>query len=404
MMSLYEPSAHEQLWYSESAKGRICALTGAQIEGVLTWLRFASHFHGDARQRFPPLATLAEQAVLSRFARGSQYDYIEPLTGIARHPLTPIWGCARKARAGGSNATLRTALSKFSPTGVLDPKYIVPANRCGQPRPPRSFFFDLGTSVPGDDWGEAEHSSYGGIPPSGSKADRARQAAKRAAAKSASAATPKAPPTGVSSVHAHVIDGKLVAYDPATKARGANGAAVEDLEGIGLSSLTFFSRLYAANCLAFDRIYAWEAAPYDAAIWWRHVPLPIRAKLTFFNLAAESTPGSLHAGQNHASSGPHSDRVDERAPASGSGGPGRPPASRPSPSDPLALIQATARPADFVVLKVDIDGGPELELVSRIADNEGGLASLVDELYFEYHFCTRVRQSPHAPRPYGGPL
>ena len=39
---------------------------------------------------------------------------------------------------------------------------------------------------------------------------------------------------------------------------------------------------------------------------------------------------------------------------------------------------------------MDIDGGPELELVSRIADNEGGLARLVDELYFEYHFCACV--------------
>ena len=35
----YEPSAYEQLWFRESAKGRICALTGAQIEGVAIWLK-----------------------------------------------------------------------------------------------------------------------------------------------------------------------------------------------------------------------------------------------------------------------------------------------------------------------------------------------------------------------------
>lgn len=351
----YEPSAHEQLWFRESAKGRICALTGAQIEGVLVWLKFAIRFHeGGSRQRSSPQATDAERSVLSRFVRGSEQEYIEPLTGLARHPLTPIWNCARKARAGGSNSTLRSALGKFSPTGVLDTKYIVPANWCGRPRPPRAFFFDLGTSVPGDDWGEAEQSGYSGVPPSGSKADRARQAAKRVAEKAARAAekkaratgkasgtlrtTPKLSSKGVSSVHAQVIDGHLVAYSAAVE---------EDLEGIGFSSLTFFSRLYAANCLAFDRIYAWEAAPYNAASWWRHVPLAVRAKLTFFNLPAESVQGSLSG----VSGGAHEGRTATTGTGTdGIGGAPEPPL--PSPSDPLALIRAVARPEDFVVLKV----------------------------------------------------
>jgi hypothetical protein len=34
--------------------------------------------------------------------------------------------------------------------------------------------------------------------------------------------------------------------------------------------------------------------------------------------------------------------------------------------------------------QVDVDGGPELEIVRAIADDVNGVASLVDELYFEY--------------------
>ena len=376
----YEPSAYEQLWFRESAKGRICALTGAQIEGVAIWLKFAIRFHeGGARQRSSPQATNAERSVLSRFVRGSEQEFIEPLTGLARHPLTPIWNCARKARAGGSNSTLRSALGKLSPTGVLDTKYIVPANWCGRPRPPRTFFFDLGTSVPSDNWGEDEQSSYGGVPPTGSKADRSRQAAKRAAEKAARVAekaerttgkafgalktTPKLSPKGVSSVNAQVIDGHLVAYSAAVE---------DDLEGIGFSSLTFFSRLYAANCLAFDRIYAWEAAPYNAANWWRHVPLAVRAKLTFFNLPAESVRGSLSSGGESggvgggvsggvgggahegstATIGTGTDGTGSGTGTDGIDGAPKPPLL--SPSDPLALILAVARPEDFVVLKVMI--------------------------------------------------
>ena len=44
-----------------------------------------------------------------------------------------------------------------------------------------------------------------------------------------------------------------------------------------------------------------------------------------------------------------------------------------------------ATPADFVAIKVDIDHGPEIEIVRSIARTPA-LASLVDELFFEYHF------------------
>ena len=150
-----------------------------------------------------------------------------------------------------------------------------------------------------------------------------------------------------------------------------------------------------ANCIVFDRIFAWEAAPYAATDWWRDVPLHVRAKLTFFNLPCESVRGSLGssqpssqpslagAGAGASTGGAPSSRGSR--PSSDAADPSSQPSSQPSsrpPSaaDPLALIRAVARVDDFVVLKVDIDGGPELELVERVADNEGGIASLIDEV------------------------
>ena len=121
--------------------------------------------------------------------------------------------------------------------------------------------------------------------------------------------------------------------------------------GIGFSSLSFFTRLYMNNCILFDRVFAWEAVPFEGTAWWKHVPLAMRRRLTFFNIPVSSSRGMLS-----------------------------------DPADPLALIRSVAKPADFVVMKIDIDGGPEMDLVHRIAENEAGVALLIDELFFEYHF------------------
>lgn len=51
----------------------------------------------------------------------------------------------------------------------------------------------------------------------------------------------------------------------------------------------------------------------------------------------------------------------------------------------MRFLLASASVNDFVVVKVDIDGGPELEIVEAIA-RRPELYELVDELYFEYHF------------------
>lgn len=59
-----------------------------------------------------------------------------------------------------------------------------------------------------------------------------------------------------------------------------------------------------------------------------------------------------------------------------------------NPGNFLAMLNETARPSDFVALKVDIEGqqgSAELEVVRAIAETPQ-LAKLVDEVFFEYHF------------------
>mmetsp|Transcript_24518 Transcript_24518/g.55263 ORF Transcript_24518/g.55263 Transcript_24518/m.55263 type:complete len:235 (+) Transcript_24518:818-1522(+) len=122
-------------------------------------------------------------------------------------------------------------------------------------------------------------------------------------------------------------------------------------------SIPLFFNLYRDRCLEFDAIYAWEAKPMDAARWWAPVPDFLRPKLHFFNQRVEEL--SLEASMK-----------GEAEPPSGSF---------------LRKLLETTKEEDFVVVKIDIDGGPELEIVEAIAARPE-LSRLVDELFFEYHF------------------
>ena len=55
------------------------------------------------------------------------------------------------------------------------------------------------------------------------------------------------------------------------------------------------------------------------------------------------------------------------------------------PSSFLQMLYTLTRPDDFVVVKVDMDGGPEQQVVRAISEVPE-LASRVDELFFEIHF------------------
>ena len=49
------------------------------------------------------------------------------------------------------------------------------------------------------------------------------------------------------------------------------------------------------------------------------------------------------------------------------------------------MLPLTVKEDDFVAIKLDIDGGPEMQIAFGLI-NRPEIAALVDEIYFEYHF------------------
>merc|ERR1712166_1192325 len=130
-------------------------------------------------------------------------------------------------------------------------------------------------------------------------------------------------------------------------------------------SIPLFYNMYKERCLEFDHIWAWEGIKFDPEDWWAPVPTELRHKLHFINTYI-----------NELSIEDSVDGIKE------------------APLDSfLRLLPLAAKESDFVVLKVDIDGGPEMEIVHAIAAREE-LYSLVDEIYFEYHFRMDEGSSP----------
>jgi len=113
--------------------------------------------------------------------------------------------------------------------------------------------------------------------------------------------------------------------------------------------------MFAEHCVDFDEIFAWEAKT-SKDDWWTEVPVDIRRKLHFYN-----TPvGELSVNQSV-----HGELAGDNS--------------------FLRMLPLAVKPEDFVVVKVDIDGGPELNILEAIAARPE-LAELVDEIFFEYHF------------------
>ena len=301
----YEPGAVEREWFARRATGRICSIarSSSQLDGVRSTLAYAHDTWGDGLR--PP--TPAEGAMLSRLAcagHGSSRlvrGFLEPLTGVARHPLAKV-GCHLP-----------------SEVDIFDISHLVLANGCarrGSEPPPRGrgrhLFYDLGCST------------YSMIPLCELYPRHRRCVGKVA---SPPPSPPRPPPADTTTRSAPVAHGP---------------------------SLPLFIELYRRNCIDFDRIYAWEAVKYPPRLWWRDVPAAVRAKLEFFNVPIDETAA------------PRATTANEDASF-------------------LRKLVATARPEDFVVLKVDVDGGPELAIVEAIASRPE-LAALVDEIFFEYHF------------------
>ena len=114
----------------------------------------------------------------------------------------------------------------------------------------------------------------------------------------------------------------------------------------GGSSQPWFVSEYRKRGLEFDRVLAWEANPYTPQQIFAMPPRDLD-RLSYMNVPVNTTPGALH--------------------------------------NPLRMLRALCSEDDFVVVKIDIDTNHIEEALIEQIVAEPGLASLIDEVYFEHH-------------------
>eukprot|EP00439_Symbiodinium_sp_Y106_P087410 s8_g50.t1 len=132
---------------------------------------------------------------------------------------------------------------------------------------------------------------------------------------------------------------------------------VDYRKGVGLGpSIPLFFNMYRDRCMEFDDIYGWEARNLNQNEWWYPLPDHIRERTRFYNIPVNETPCEMTTQGVFAEKGSF-----------------------------LHMLPHAAKPEDFVVVKMDIDGGPELAIMEALA-RYPELSSLVDEIFFEYHF------------------
>ena len=157
-LTAYHASALERTWTASPAAGRICHLSRLpeQQTGAELWLNFSKSGWRSASAGVTLRAPEgAERSALSRFEYDDgSIEFVEPLTGIARHPIAPV-GCRQgDLAARWKNPALFRKL--------FDSTYIVPSSACGvPPAAPRvgcyrkARFYDLGCTTYAGHRGEA---------------------------------------------------------------------------------------------------------------------------------------------------------------------------------------------------------------------------------------------------------
>ena len=301
----YRASAVELEWTASpvaiTTQG-ICTVANrpSQTSAITPWLTYVESSRSPERLREP---TANESGVLSRFiGRNGCEEYIEPLTGVARHPLSSNMGCRWYWRPDPKRATNFQVPERGMP-GKYNLGYLLVHSECGgerstcaryHRRPPstdrRFLYYDLGCS----DYGK-----------------------------------------------------------PMTQANAlGQGSAYAN-------SLQHFLAIYGQSCITFDGIWGWEGVRFDPVSWWRNVPAEVVHKLRFYNTPLLNT------------------------------------------SDFFSVLNRTARPDDFVAVKLDIDEPPlEMALINALLEDPA-LAALVDELFFEYHFHWEGGAHAKGPGPWG---
>ena len=325
--ALYTPSKIELSWVNGSVLGNVCKIGHEpdQIAAATAWMEYAMVAWEGGPQ---PKPTHNQSEALSAFKLGDGvYEHIEPLTGVARHPLfLHSMLCSTDDKRHRWNAipyqydTRYLVLASACPTrgGDHDNRHGNQNATCNhRPAGARSRFYDLGCSLPFGDAGR------GGQPVARRRED--------------------------------VLRGGMLGPSIAT-----------------------FQELYRRRCVEFDDFYAWEAQSYNPSTWWQGLPIDVRARMHFYNVPVEE--GAQGQAQNGSYAGTNSF---------------------------LNLLLASAKPKDFVVVKVDIEGqlgAPEFAIVESIATRPE-LTALVDEIFFECHFYSMEHSSKPSSYPSGwGPL
>ncbi|CAE7509959.1 unnamed protein product [Symbiodinium natans] len=132
---------------------------------------------------------------------------------------------------------------------------------------------------------------------------------------------------------------------------------VDYRRGVGLGpSIPLFFNMYRDRCMEFDDIFGWEAKGMNPNEWWSPLPDNIRERTRFYNIPVNETSCQMSTKGLFAERGSF-----------------------------LHMLPYAAKPEDFVVVKLDIDGGPELAIMEALI-RFPELSSLVDEIFFEYHF------------------
>lgn len=335
----YEPGPTEREWLRAPAAGRICEVARGQANAAGEWLRLVNQSITPRGHTHPPNPHAPTALSRLRCSDG-RTELIEPLTGIGRHPFARV-GC-QSCR----NCWPNTVLSAFPEqpeklpecrklglkpcVDLFDVSYLLPQSRCGLWSTDGVHGYAHSAKrcnecTNGSMWhGERECS----LPCS----------ALRSFQRSAGGVEPT---TG---------RGRNLLFDLGS---GAYSSCRAGTAGCAIgSSLPFFEGLYARACILFDKVYAWESVPMPAEDFWWDVPLEMRGLLTFFNMGVKPEPPERGAERNSF----------------------------------LGMLEVTAKPDDFVVIKVDIDHpATELSIVRGILASDS-LTRLVDELFFEFHF------------------
>eukprot|EP00908_Phaeocystis_cordata_P024093 Transcript_6568.p2 GENE.Transcript_6568~~Transcript_6568.p2 ORF type:complete len:407 (-),score=126.45 Transcript_6568:1540-2760(-) len=240
-MCKYFPSPIEKEWTDASAKGKICEIAGRpnQVIAANLWLQYAA----EANLRNP---TVEEREVLSRFEcsneLGTWTEWIEPLTGIARHPFA-------KVHCPWSPVSVRSETND-----IFDLSYLIPANACE--------FADGGANA--------------------SAASKTLTATAKAKFFDLGCATFDREKAEEAAEEAAPSDPNAAPFNPDATFTAGSAAG---------SSLPLFDTAYNRNCLPLTDMYGWEAIEYKPSDYWASVPPADRARLHFFNVPITEDDG-----------------------------------------------------------------------------------------------------------------